>query len=409
MLQGPVKLRLAVVSPFLDRSHGTELCIVEQIERLASQHGWEIQLYSQRVEDLKGLSANTAKDSGGRIFWHKVSGFPGPHLFKFIWWFFANRVRRWRDSRNPHLRPDLTYSPGINCFDADAIIVHIVFHEFYLRVRSELRLSRLPLSAWPRTLHRKLYYGLIMFLERRIYRNSRIHLAAVSRMVADQLRTHFDRADVAVIPDAVDTARFNPAARLSRRSSARNSLGHSDSEFVLLLIGNDWKKKGLDQLLRAMQLDQDLPLRLLVVGRDDPALYNALLQESGTLGHVRFLPPTPDILFVYASADAYVGPSLEDAFGLPILEAMACALPVIASARAGASEMIEDGRTGLILRQPENPEELATLLRRLFQDKSLQQELGETAAQVAQLFSWETNTTKTLNFLKETARMRLTH
>jgi glycosyltransferase involved in cell wall biosynthesis len=408
MLQGQIKLRLAVVSPFLDRSHGTELCIVEQIERLASQHGWDIQLYSQRVEDLKGLSVNPAKDSGGRIFWHKVSGFPGPHLLKFIWWFFANRVRRWRDSRNPHLRPDLTYSPGINCFDADAIIVHIVFHEFYLRVRSELQLSRLPLPAWPRALHRKLYYRLVMFLERRIYRNSRIHLAAVSRMVADQLRTHFDRADVAVIPNAVDTARFNPAARLARRSSARNSLGHSDSEFVLLLIGNDWKKKGLDQLLRAMQLDQDLPLRLLVVGRDDPALYNSLLQESGTLGRVRFLPPTPDVLFVYACADAYVGPSLEDAFGLPILEAMACALPVIASARAGASEMIEDGRTGLILRQPENPEELATLLRRLFQDKSLQQELGETAAQVAQLFSWEINTAKTLNFLKESARMRST-
>jgi glycosyltransferase involved in cell wall biosynthesis len=409
MLQGPVKLRLAVVSPFLDRSHGTELCIIEQIERLASQHGWEIQLYSQRVGDLKGLSANTAKDSGGRIFWHKVSDFPGPHLFKFIWWFFANRVRRWRDSSNPQLRPDLTYSPGINCFDADAIIVHIVFHEFYQRVRSELLLSRLPLSAWPRTLHRKLYYGLIMFLERRIYRDSRVRLAAVSRMVADQLRTHFDRADVAVIPNAVDTARFNPAARLSRRSSARNSLGHSDAEFVLLLIGNDWKKKGLDQLLRAMQLDQDLPLRLLVVGRDDPSLYNALLRESGTLDRVHFLPPTPDVLSVYASADAYVGPSLEDAFGLPILEAMACALPVIASARAGASEMIEDGRTGLILRQPENPEELATLLRRLFQDKSLQQELGETAAQVAQLFSWETNTAKTLNFLIKTARMRSTH
>jgi glycosyltransferase involved in cell wall biosynthesis len=409
MLQGPVKLRLAVVSPFLDRSHGTELCIVEQIERLASQHGWEIQLYSQRVGDLKGLSANTAKDSGGRIFWHKVSDFPGPYLFKFIWWFLANRVHRWRDSSNPHLRPDLTYSPGINCFDADAIIVHIVFHEFYQRVRSELRLSRLPLSAWPRTLHRKLYYGLIMFLERRIYRDSRVRLAAVSRMVADQLRTHFDRGDVAIIPNAVDTARFNPAARLSRRSSARNSLGHSDSEFVLLLIGNDWKKKGLDQLLNAMQLDQDLPLRLLVVGRDDPSLYNSLLRESGTLDRVHFLPPTPDVLSVYASADAYVGPSLEDAFGLPILEAMACALPVIASARAGASEMIEDGRTGLILRQPENPEELAMLLRRLFQDKPLQQELGKTAAQVAQLFSWETNTAKTLSFLKETARMRSTH
>jgi glycosyltransferase involved in cell wall biosynthesis len=220
MPQGPIKLRLAVVSPFLDRSHGTELCIVEQIERLASLHGWEIQLYSQRVADVNGLSVHPSKDSGGRISWHKVSEFSGPHLFKFIWWFLANRALRWLDSRNPHLRPDLTYSPGINCFDADAIIVHIVFHEFYLRVRPELQLRRLPFSAWPRTLHRRLYYSLIMFLERRIYRDPRVRLAAVSHMVAEQLRIHFGREDVAVIPNAVDTAKFNPHARLARRASS---------------------------------------------------------------------------------------------------------------------------------------------------------------------------------------------
>jgi glycosyltransferase involved in cell wall biosynthesis len=409
MPQGPIKLRLAVVSPFLDRSHGTELCIVEQIERLASLHGWEIQLYSQRVADVNGLSVHPSKDSGGRISWHKVSEFSGPHLFKFIWWFLANRALRWLDSRNPHLRPDLTYSPGINCFDADAIIVHIVFHEFYLRVRPELQLRRLPFSAWPRTLHRRLYYSLIMFLERRIYRDPRVRLAAVSHMVAEQLRIHFGREDVAVIPNAVDTAKFNPHARLARRASSRNSLRHSDSEFVLLLIGNDWKKKGLDQLLRAMRLDQDLPLRLLVVGRDDPVLYHALLQESETLDRVHFLQPTPDVLSLYASADAYVGPSLEDAFGLPVLEAMACALPVIVSSRAGASEMIEDNRTGLILRRPEDPTELATLLRRLYLDKSLQQKLGEAAAQAAQLFTWEINTAKTVEFLIESARTRSTH
>jgi len=393
-------LRVAVVSPFLDRRHGTELCIIEQIERLASEQGWEIHLYSQRVEDVKGLSAHSAKDSGGRILWHRVSDIPGPHLFKYLWWLLANHLRRRRDFRNPDLRPDVTYSPGINCFDADAIVVHIVFHEFYQRVRPELRLNRLPLPAWPRTIHRMLYYRLTMALERRIYRNPRVHLAAVSRMVAEQLRIHFDRADVAIIPNAVDTtARFNKAARLSCRSSARNSFGFSDSEFVLLLIGNDWKTKGLDQLLGAIQLNQDLPLRLLVLGRDNPALYNPLLRKTGTLDRVRFLPPSSDVLSVYACADAYVGPSLEDAFGLPILEAMACGLPVIASARAGASEIIEDGRTGLLLRQPENPGELATLLRQLFQDKSLQQKLGELAARTAANLTWDKNAAQTASFL----------
>jgi len=60
------------------------------------------------------------------------------------------------------------------------------------------------------------------------------------------------------------------------------------------------------------------------------------------------------VLSFYAAADAYVAPSLEDAFGLPILEAMACGLPVIASVQAGASENVLDGATGYLLRDPMN-------------------------------------------------------
>jgi UDP-glucose:(heptosyl)LPS alpha-1,3-glucosyltransferase len=86
----------------------------------------------------------------------------------------------------------------------------------------------------------------------------------------------------------------------------------------------------------------ETPIQLLVVGKDDP---------GGQLpldGRVRFLAPSADVLSFYAAADAYVAPSLEDAFGLPILEAMACGLPVIASVQAGASENALDGTTGYL-------------------------------------------------------------
>src|SRR5258707_1570467 len=52
LVDGPTELRLAVVSPFLDRVHGTERCIVEQLERLAARDDVEIHIYSQRIEDL---------------------------------------------------------------------------------------------------------------------------------------------------------------------------------------------------------------------------------------------------------------------------------------------------------------------------------------------------------------------
>ena len=133
-----------------------------------------------------------------------------------------------------------------------------------------------------------------------------------------------------------------------------NHLSYDEGDFVLLLIGNDWKKKGLDTLLKAIGLLKDLPLRILVVGSDAPGFYRQLVDQFALHDRVRFEKPSMDVLFFYAAADLYVGPSLEDSFGLPILEAMACGLPVIASANAGASELIRDGETGFILRDPQD-------------------------------------------------------
>src|SRR6202163_1353931 len=130
VVRGRTELRLAVVSPSLDRRHGTERCIVEQLERLASRNDVEIHVYAQRVEDLRGVSRDRKTISSTGILWHKVPAIPGPHLFAYLWWFLANHLQRFWDSRIRGLKFDVLYSPGINAFGADVIAVHIVFHEF---------------------------------------------------------------------------------------------------------------------------------------------------------------------------------------------------------------------------------------------------------------------------------------
>src|SRR5207237_5665885 len=118
-----------------------------------------------------------------------------------------------------------------------------------------------------------------MALEHRIYTNPNVRLAAVSKHVATQLKRHFGRTDVVVISNAVDTARFSSEIRTARRSVSRQSLKLDDRDLVLLLIGNDWKNKGLGQLLRSLAAITDIPIQLLVVGKDDPRLYQAALRE----------------------------------------------------------------------------------------------------------------------------------
>jgi UDP-glucose:(heptosyl)LPS alpha-1,3-glucosyltransferase len=419
----PGSRRIAVVSPFLDKRHGTERCIAEQVERLARDYGYDVHIYSQRVEDLEGVlrgraaveaepdvrdgTASLGAVRGGRLVWHKVPAVPGPGLVKYVWWFAANHTRRWWDTVVRGARYDLLYSPGINCLDADAVVVHIVFAEFHERVKSTLLLRRNPVAGWPRVVHRRLYYRLIIALERRVYPRMRLALAAVSGKTAHDLDRFYGRnGDVAVVHNAVDIERFSPAVRERLRARARRELQLPDEAFVLLLIGNDWKKKGLTCLLEAMEQLRNRHVRLLVIGRDDLTPFAPRIRSYQLASCVHFPPPRPDVQFYYAAGDAYVGPSLEDAFALPPLEAMACGLPVIVSKRAGVSEIVTDGVDALLLKDPTNVGELTGLVRRLIEERDLRHRLGEAGVHTARQHTWERNAAETVAFLESAMRRR---
>jgi glycosyltransferase involved in cell wall biosynthesis len=398
-------LRIAVITPFLDRRHGTERILIEQLTRFAEKPDFQFHIYAQRLEDLPASSARPPGPDHGRhasLIWHKVPAIPGPHLFAYIWWFLANQFCRWRDRQFRGLHYDLVYSPGINAWDADAIAIHIVFHEFYRRVRSRLKLRGTPLSQWPRRIHRRLYYSLIMALERRIYRSPLASLAAVSSLVSRHLNNFFERSDSWVIPNAVDTVHFTPEARFGQRARARHLLGLNSEVFVLLLIGNDWEKKGLATLLDSMAGCRDLPLHLLVVGTDDRRLFLSQIERLGLTDRVQFELSKSDVLQFYAAADLYTGPSLEDSFALPPLEAMACGLPVITSINNGGSQVISDSVDGYVLTDPRNSSELAVLLRKLYRDSDLRARIGQNAARTAKLYNWDRNAAEMWEFLMAT-------
>ncbi len=376
---GRFELRIAVVSPFLDRQHGTERCIVEQIEYFLRQPGCEIHIYSQSIQDLDVVRFERSPvppSTSGKTVWHRIPTLPGPHLLNFLWWYFANQALRWYQQKFRGLRFDLVFSPGINCRDADAIVVHIVFHEFFRLVHGDLRLRDAPLSRWPILIHRILYYRLIMALENRI---------------------------VAIIPNAVDLARFNPPERLRRRDQARKLLQLSENEFALLLVGNDWKKKGLATLLTSIAAIQHLPLRLLIVGRDDRAPFLEQIQHLHLEGHVFFLDPSSDIMHFYSAADVYAGPSLHDSFALPPIEAMACGLPVITSVTNGGSQIITEGFDGFVLSDAQDSVALSHLISQLYEQPELRRSVGENAARTAKSYSWERNASETWEFLAKAA------
>lgn len=354
--------------------------MVEWIAQLA--HEFEIHLYSQSVEDLEDA----------RIIWHRIPRLPGPHLTNYLWWFLSNHIyRTWNRfvHRTPH---DLIFSPGINCADADAISVHIVFAEYCEKNRSRLRLTRNSVHNWPRILHRKLYYSLLKSLERRFYTRNDTTLILIAKRTAAALGRFYCReGPFPIVYGGLDQRVFNPIRRQLMRAEARKMLGISQERFAILLIGNDLTSKGLPVLLNAIDIMRDFPIDLLCVTAERASFFDGSVRERLLNSRVRFLPPRPDVEFYYAAADAYAGPSLEDTFAQPPAEAMASGLPVIVSAANGTSEIITDGVDGLILQDPTDARTLSMMIRRLYEDPEFRRRLGENAARTALQYTWERN------------------
>ena len=379
--ESPVrKLRVAVVSPFLDKRHGSERIMTEWLSHLPDV--FDIHIYSQRIEDM----------DPSKFTWHRIPKLPGPHLFNFLWWLAAIRLWVYWGRCFRGLRHDLLFSSGANWPGADVICVHIVFSEYRRQVKGEMSLLRNSLWHWPTLVHRHIYYAVSNWLERRAYTDPDTSLVVYSQKSARELERVYCRSDrIPVIYLGLDHSVFDPISRSALRGEARKTLEIAKDEFAIILVGNDWRNKGVPVLLEALELLRELPIRLLVVSREDSSVCRDLVKEKQLEGRVRFLAPRKDIEFYYAAADAYAGPSLQDSYAMPPAEAMACGLPVIVSAAAGVSEIITDGEDGLILNDPKDAMALAAMIRRLYEDEAFRTRLGERAAATTVKYTWEHN------------------
>lgn len=393
-------MRLAVVSPFVDRCHGTERALAELLERLARRYYCEIHLYSQRVEDLSVEAPSASRtDNPGAIFWHRVPSTPGPHLLQFIGWLAANSLLRWLDRVLRRAPVDIVVSPGINSLGADAVMVHALFHRLQEIAQEKSPDTNVRAGAF-RRIHRWAYYLLLAAFERRIYRDHNVLLSCVSQRTANLLAHYFDRRDVRVVPNGVDSMQFSLSQRLARRTQARLRRNFQDADLVLLLIGNDWAVKGAATILAAIAAIPAVPLHLLVVGSDVVEPFREMADRLNISSRFHCEPPRQDVMDVYASADVYVSPSREDSFGLPVLEAMACGLPVITSVFAGVAELITNDVDGFVLRDPSDLQALTQLLERLYLDELLRQRIAEAAMLTAKRWTWDRNAAEIWELLK---------
>jgi glycosyltransferase involved in cell wall biosynthesis len=217
----------------------------------------------------------------------------------------------------------------------------------------------------------------------------------VSRFVADEVaRLGIPRSRLASVQNAIEIDRFHPTSDPVDRAKVRSELGIAQDAFVVLQLARFWRPKRQEDLVRAVAIARErVPeLHALLVGWTDPrydgtyASYpeelRALAKSLGVEKNVTIADARPDPERLYAASDACALPSVDEPFGLVVVEAMACELPTIGARAGGIAEIFEDGREGLLV-PPQSPQALADAIVRVARDPELARKLATAGRQKA--------------------------
>ncbi len=211
-------------------------------------------------------------------------------------------------------------------------------------------------------------------------------LSAVGSLAVDQLRKLSGRADVALLPNGIDIARFAAPPRMARDTiTILSVLRLHPRKRPLALV------RALSQILARAQAHRSSHDVRLVLAGDGPlrAAVRAEALRLGVADRVTLLGAVPraDIPALLAGADLFALPSVNEAFGIVALEARAAGLPVVAMRDGGAADLIEHGREGLLA---EDDDEFAAQLGTLVVDATLRRRMHAAAPRDLLRYGWPT-------------------
>ena len=222
-------------------------------------------------------------------------------------------------------------------------------------------------------------------------------ILAISRFVAASIiESGIALGHIETVYEGVEVPELPTA---ERRHRVRQRWGVRADEMLLGCVGYLLPEKGQRHLIEVLvTVRKQFPQCRLILAGDGPcrAELERQVHELGLGDAVIFVGFVEDIPEVYAALDGFVFPSLAEPLGTSLLAAMAWGLPVVAVARGGVLEIVEDGRTGLLVDAPDAAL-LAESIVRLLSDAGLAKRLGQAAREsIEQRFSAERMAVNTL-------------
>lgn len=230
------------------------------------------------------------------------------------------------------------------------------------------------------------------------YKENRMFIA-VSSKVKENVQKNYPLPDESFgfAYPGVDRSLISGDKQGDNRAVKRAELGISMDDFVILFVGNEFKRKGLDLLLKGFSIIKGPGLKLVIAGGDDQKPYRRLAKKLGIDDNIIFLGLVEDMGEIYPISDIYILPTLSEPAGMAPIEAMAAGLPTIISNSkyAGSAEKIKQSEA-ILLDNPKDTNEIAESIDRL-RDDDIRIKIGHRGRELAREFTWEKTTKETLD------------
>lgn len=249
-------------------------------------------------------------------------------------------------------------------------------------------------------------FRILLAVRNAVLRRADVFIPLSSEIAAEIAACGVDRAKILPIPNCVDIGRFRPVSDAERRR-LRLDLGFPPDAVVLVFSGRLVRYKGLPLLLRVWReiAQEHTAARLVLVGSGGMDLDNceqelrSYAEAHGLRESVVFTGFVEDVHRYLQAADLFVFPTENEAFGIALVEAMACGLPAVAT-RTGGILDIATHETDALLVEPGAHEALREAIERLLRNPELRTRLGSEARRTAvRRFSVETVATRYLELL----------
>jgi glycosyltransferase involved in cell wall biosynthesis len=233
---------------------------------------------------------------------------------------------------------------------------------------------------------------------------------AISSQIEDEYQSNGipNGSKIYRIPNSVDTHLFRPI-NPANKNALRGKLGLPKDILLVVFTGRLVSYKGLPLLLQVWkQITKEYPAtKLVIVGGGSLDIYNAEKELTGYVAehelenHVIFSGEVRNVHEYLQASDIFVFPTEKEAFGISVIEAMACGLPVVATPVGGLKEILAHERNAFVI-QPGNEVDLYQGLKRLITDRPFAESLGVKALQSAKdCYSVETVTEKYLEIFQK--------